>query len=253
MTRLTTDNGNTRRPVWSGDGRTISYVTTGGEGSAESGRQWHARTIVADGSSASAFDVLLERERQVYEVFFTPDRRGLLFREGGGGADADIGFVDLTTDSVSEAFLASEFAEVGMSLSPDGRWMTYVSDASGQNEVFVRPFPSAQSRVQVSTNGGSSPVWAHNGRELFFFGADNGLWVGTYAADSTFVVESRESLFDATSYYQESLGWRGFDVTQDDERFLMITGGGGSAGSDGEVNFIYIQNFFEELEERVGN
>ena len=245
MTRLTTDSGLTRRPVWSGDGRTISYVTDA-EGS------FHARTIVADGSSASAFELLLERERPVYEVFFTPDQRGLLFREGTG-ADSDMGFVDLTTDSVSEAFLASEFAEFDVSLSPDGRWMTYVSDASGQFEVFVRPFPSARSRVQVSTNGGISPVWAHNGRELFFFGADNGLWVATYAADSTFVVENRERLFDATSYYQELPVWRAFDVTRDDERFLMITGGGGSALSDGEVNFIYIQNFFEELEERVGN
>ena len=89
--------------------------------------------------------------------------------------------------------------------------------------------------------------------ELFFFGADNGLWVATYAADSMFVVESRERLFDATSYYQASTVWRGFDVTRDDERFLMITGAGGAALSDAEVNFIYIQNFFEELEERVGN
>ena len=246
MTRLTTDDGATRRPVWSGDGRTISYITS-------AGGAIHARTIVADGSSASAFEILLERERQVYEVFFTPDQRGLLFREGTG-ADADIGFVDLTTDSVSEAFLASEFAEFDASLSPDGRWMAYISDASGQFEVFVRPFPSAQSRVQVSTNEGYSPVWAHNGRELFFFGGDNWLYVATYTADSTFVVESRERLFDATSYYQEQVGWRGFDVARDDERFLMIRLAGSTAAqSDAEVNFIYIQNFFEELKERVGN
>ena len=246
MTRLTTDDGATRRPVWSGDGRRISYVTDA-EGS------FHARTIVADGSSASAFEVLLERERQVYEVFFTPDQRGLLFREGSG-ADGDIGFVDLTTDSVSEAFLSSEFAESDMSLSPDGRWMAYISNASGQVEVFVRPFPSAQSRVQVSTNEGYSPVWAHNGRELFFWGGDNWLYVATYTADSTSVVESRERLFDGTSYFQQSPAWRGFDVTRDDERFLMIRLAGSTAAqSDAQVNFIYIQNFFEELKERVGN
>ena len=78
MTRLTTDGGYTRRPVWSADGLTIAYMTNADGGS------YHARTIVADGSSASAFEVLLERERQVYEVFFTPDQQGLLFREGTG-------------------------------------------------------------------------------------------------------------------------------------------------------------------------
>ena len=131
--------------------------------------------------------------------------------------------------------------------------MAYISDASGQFELFVRPFPSAQSRVQVSTNGGFSPVWSHNGRELFFIGGDNWMYVATYTADSTFVVESRERLFDAAPYYQQAFGWRRFDVTRDDNRFLMIRFGGATSLTDPDVNFIYIQNFFEELKQRVGN
>ncbi len=249
MTRLTTDGGPRRRPAWSADGRTISYVTytTGGGGPR------HARTIVADGSSAGAFEVLLERERSVEEVVFTPDQRQLVFREGAG-ADGDIGFVDLATESVSEAVLASNFGEASVLLSPDGRWMAYVSDASGRREVFVRPFPSARSRVQVSTSGGASPVWAHNGRELFFVGEDDWLYAATYTADSTFVVEGRDRLFDFSSYYWDSPNWRVFDVTQDDQRFLAIRDvGGASDSSDTEVKFIYIQNFFEELKERMGN
>ena len=93
--RLTTDGAFTRRPVWSWEGRTIAYVTN-------AGGSYHARTIAADGSSTSAFEVLLERERQVYEVFFTPERGGLLVRKGTG-ASGGIGFVDLTRDSVPEA------------------------------------------------------------------------------------------------------------------------------------------------------
>ena len=161
LTRITTDSGWTRRPVWSADGRSISYVTD------ENGT-FEARTIAADGSSSGAFEVLLQREAGVMEVFFSPDQETLLFREGAVTQSADIGFVDLTTDSVSADMLGSEFIEFDVSLSPDGRWMAYGSNASGQAQVFVRPFPSARSRVQVSTDGGYSPVWAHNGRELFF-------------------------------------------------------------------------------------
>ena len=180
MTRLTTDSGWTRRPVWSRDGRTISCVTN-------APGFYEARTIAADGSSTGAFDVLLQRERGVYEILFTTDEEGLLFREDAIEQNADIGLVDLATDSVSE-ILATDFIEGEVSLSPDGRWLAYVSDASGQLDVFVRPFPlSARSRVQVSTNGGHDPVWAHNGRELFFVDGEDWMSVAAYTADSAFV------------------------------------------------------------------
>jgi len=75
------------------------------------------------------------------EVFFSPDQETLLFREGDAAQSADIGFVDLTTDSVSADMLGAEFIEFDVILSPDGRWMAYVSNASGQAQVFVRPLP----------------------------------------------------------------------------------------------------------------
>ena len=65
-------------------------------------------------------------------------------------------------------------------------------------------------------------------------------------------MESRERLFDATPYYQEAAGWSAFDVTEDDERFLLIIRTGATQ-PDSEGSFIYIQNFFEELKERVSN
>ena len=67
----------------------------------------------------------------------------------------------------------------------------------------------------------------------------------------TFSVERRERLFDTSQYYGEDPGWRFFDVARDDQRFLMIRSSGQAPGS--EVKFIYVQNFFEELKERVGN
>ena len=68
------------------------------------------------------------------------------------------------------------------------------------------------------------------------------------------MVDGRERLFDTQRFAWENDAWRGFDVNRDDDRFLMITNSGGTGTfSEGEVRFIYIQNFFEELKERVGN
>ena len=72
-------------------------------------------------------------------------------------------------DSAAVPLQVTEFAERSISLSPDGRWLAYVSTRSGRNEVYVRPFPDAGASLQqVSTDGGTEPVWAHSGRQLFY-------------------------------------------------------------------------------------
>lgn len=244
LTRLTTDPGFTRRPVWTEDGRNISYVTN------ETGL-YEARIIPADGSTAGSFEVLLQRERAVYEVFFTPDESGVLFREGNANIGAaDLGILNLETNEVEEGFLASDFNERAVSLSPDGKWMAYASNASGRDEVFVRPFPSKSGRTPISNAGGTNPVWAHNGSELFFIDAEGWMSVARFRADDEFVVESRTRLFDASPYRQWSPDWRRFDVESTDERFLMVRTVGGEDGL--ERNFVVIRNFFEEVLERVG-
>jgi hypothetical protein len=106
--------------------------------------------------------------------------------------------------------------------------MAYVSDASGRAEVYVRPHPGADARTQVSTNRGMSPVWAHNGSELFYIDGDGWMTVAIYGADPTFTVSDRQRLFQAQgAYFGAGTYWRVFDVASDDERFLMIAFGGG--------------------------
>jgi serine/threonine-protein kinase len=243
LTRLTTGEGFTRRPAWSPDGRTIAYVTQDTVG----GR---TKTVRADGSSAGRSEVLLEAEGGVWEVFFTQGGTELLYRRGGANVgQADIGRVALDSRESPEDLLATGFNEFGMSLSPDERWMAYTSSSSGDFEVFVRPYPDMSTRVQVSTDGGTNAVWGHNGRELFYIGGDGWLWSATYAADSDFSVTGRERLFDASGFYRFSDQWRGYDVTSDDERFLMIRPLG---QTQLDVDFVYVQNYWDELRERVG-
>jgi serine/threonine-protein kinase len=163
-----------------------------------------------------------------------------------------MGFLDLETGEVNDALLASRFNERAIALSPDGRRLAYVSDVTGRDEVFVRPFPDTGSgQRQVSRNGGIEPVWAHNGTELFYReGPSGSMMVATYTALPTFEVTNREALFDASAYHAgEGLSWHSYDVANDDRRFVMIRGVQGDEGDPGRL--IVVRNWFTELGERL--
>ena len=118
--------------------------------------------------------------------------------------------------------LATASMETQPSLSPDGRFMAYASDLSGQFEVYVRPFPDGNRWVrQVSTRGGSSPLWGRSGRELFYISEDEALVVATIDAESEFRITSRRELFSVTGYYMDFVNPT-YDVSPDDERFVML-------------------------------
>jgi hypothetical protein len=214
---------------------------------------------------------LLRRERGVFEVVFTPDERGLIFRTGNASAGlADLGFVELGTDTEGVDLLASPYNERAMDLSPDGRWLAYVSDASNnRDEVYVRPFPNVDTgQVTVSRAGGVEPVWAHNGREIFYRTGETGasssalrgnhMMVATYVTEPAFRIESRDTLFDATQYALSpgpvagpiATTWHAYDVTGDDQRFAMIRNTPLSGGGE-SPRIVFVQNFVEELRERA--
>jgi hypothetical protein len=250
LTMLTTDDGYTRRPVWAPDGQTIAYVTN------EDGGAFAARTIRADGSSASVFEILLARDRGVHDFAFSRDGATLVFTEGEPPDDpSDLVSVGLTSGTDAVPLFASDFAEYALALSPDEQWIAYTATTpAGGQEVYVRPYPAADTRIQVSTNGGFGPVWAHERQELFYIDGDGWMSVAMYETDPDFVVTDRERLFDAeTRFYGETRAWRMFDVAQDDERFLMILDAGGLSSEERQaIRVFYVQNYWGELLERVG-
>jgi serine/threonine-protein kinase len=241
---LTTDSlRRNRRPVWSADGRTVTYIAYA--------EDTVAHRIRSDGSDVGVFEVLLDRDRPVWEIAYTPDETGVLFREGSAEAgQADLGYLDLVEDSIHEGLLASNFNERAVALSPDGRWMAYVSNVTGRDEVYVRPFPSVEaSRTQVSRNGGREPVWGRSGQDLFYRDLSNGwLTVASYLADSTFLVQEQEGLFDASGYYVRP-DWRAYDVTRNDQRFVFLRP---VASERLDFSLILFRDFFTELKARVG-
>ena len=134
----------------------------------------------------------------------------------------DIGIVSLEggADSGVTPLLGTMFNERNAEVSPDGRWMAYESDESGQSEVYVRPFPDVDAgRWQVSTGGGMQPVWARNGGELFYRSGDAVMSVPVETSAS-FVSGNPVVLF--TGQYAPSLGGRNYDVSPDGQRFLML-------------------------------
>jgi hypothetical protein len=185
----------------------------------------------------------------VFPSVFVPDGRALItYGDVGGSGQDDISIVSLEGAGQLAPLLHSTFAERNPDLLPDGRWLAYESDESGQLEIYVRPFPDVDGgRWQVSTDGGSQPLWARNGRELFFRAGD-AVIVVPVEAGSGFAPGSPTVLFEGQ--YAETLGGRNYDVSPDGQRFLMLKESGPDGGA-AQARFIVVENWFEELRQRV--
>jgi serine/threonine-protein kinase len=103
-------------------------------------------------------------------------------------------------------------------MSPDGRWLAYTSESTGRNEIWVRPFPGPGPAVRISSNGGVEPVWARNGKELFYIEGGNMIAV-TVEAGAAFDFQPPARLFESS--YGLSQQPPSYDVTPDG-RFVMI-------------------------------
>ena len=199
--------------------------------------------------------LVLDTEFDLLEVLHSPDGQWLVYREETGtDVDDDIYAIRVGADGVEgDAFAVAEteFSERAPAISPDGRWLAYQSSQSGRGEeVYVRPFPPVAGSVllQVSANGGFSPVWAHDGRELFYRNGLNELVAVQVSGDATFTAGEEEVLFAAADY-MAGQGHAMYDVSPDDQRFVMLRIGDLESGS----GLILVENWAEELDGRVGN
>ncbi len=156
--------------------------------------------------------------------------------------------MELGSEVTSTPVVVTPANEFAFSLSPDERWIAYVSDVSGQNEVFVQALEGG-GRTQVSTGGGVEPVWARTGDEIFYRDAEGWMVSASIGTDPTFFVENRARLFN-TAGLRGVAGYRAYDATADAQRFLMIEFIGAGTGED--LDLILVRNWFEEVKERIG-
>ena len=160
---------------------------------------------------------------------WTPDGRWLIFIGGTPTTGADVMQMALDGTRRVTPLVQSPFAERNLRVSPDGRWLAYEANDSGRFEIYVRPFPEVNSgHWQVSTAGGTRPLWARSGQELFYASPTGALmrvrverassWAATVPA-----LLVKEGYFTIPA----ANGGPTYDISPDGQRFLMIKEGGG--------------------------
>ncbi|MGQ0704477.1 MAG: protein kinase domain-containing protein [Gemmatimonadales bacterium] len=207
-TRLTFE-GRSQFPEWSPDGKRISFASIVGGG----GLLW----VPAMGGEV---DTLLPSPAgEFYEGFITRDQRTIVYRRGA--IPGDIHYVRRDSVGSPHPVSASRFDERSPVLSPEERWIAYVSNESGRDEVYVRPFPSGEGRWQVSAAGGTEPRWRRDGTELFYRNADT-VFAVQVTTRPGFVLGRRTALF--TANYLTNPRHPTWDVHPRGNQFLFVSG-----------------------------
>ena len=233
-------DGDDAMPRWHPDGQRIAFA------SRERGvfnLYWRA----AD--ATGTVDRLTTSPNRQFPTSWSRDGTRLLFYECS--QSCDLGVLSLEGEPTAELVLETQFNEVDPALSPDGRWVAYMSNQSGQQEIYVRPFPDVDARQRlVSTDGGQQPVWGPEGRELFYWSPAGFMGVPV-ETDPTFARGGTpEVLFDLGPY-QFSVG-RNHALAPDGERLLMIKAGTATTDSTAPAaQIVLVENWFEELQRLV--
>jgi len=149
----------------------------------------------------------------------------------------------------------STFNEKNGIVSPDGRWLAYDANDSGQYEIWVRPFPNANSeKWQVTTTGGTRPLWSPNGQELFYVSPTGAVMrVGVERGPSWAVTTPTVAVKQGHFTTQGGFPARSYDITRDGQKFLMIKTTGVSDRSTAPARLVVVQNWVQELERLVPN
>ena len=155
----------------------------------------------------------------------------------------------LRTGGTIERFRTTPFSESRPELSPDGRWILYLSDESGQWEVYLQPYPGPGERVQVSLAGGRQPSWSRDGHEIFYRAGGDLMVVLFDAFDERTEppVGRPHTLIAGGGQMSNSSFYRYYDAAPDAQSFVMVA----SAPSERRREIRVVLNWLEELTERL--
>jgi serine/threonine-protein kinase len=234
LTRLTFDGAQNDSPAWTPDGERISFRSNR-EGAPNI--YWQ----MADGSGRA--ERLSTGQRAPVPGAWSSDGQLLTFQQATAATGRDIWVLRLS-DRTAEPFLQTRAIEGAPRLSPDGRWLAYVSDESGRPEVYVQPYPGPGGKWQISTDGGTEPVWNPAGPELFYRSGAR-MMVVSVATEGGFAAGRPDVLFEGEYVNSQfPLTAVAYDVSPDGQRFLVVKEEPTGAAPP-HINVVV--NWFEEL------
>ncbi|SPF55171.1 Serine/threonine protein kinase (fragment) [Candidatus Sulfopaludibacter sp. SbA4] len=191
----------------------------------------------------------------------SPDGRRIAFSrlDSSSGNDLwtlplDLSDPDRPKPGEPELFLREPGEQANPVFSPDGRWIAYSSLSGTVTQVFVRPFPNTPSagKWQISTNGGTFPVWSRNGKEIWYFAPDNRVMVVSCIAKGASLAPDKPRLWSPAPIIGAGLVAWNFDLAPDGKRILALPATPMSEGDEkGSVHVTVLLNFFDELKRRL--
>jgi len=211
LSRLTHGPASNFNPIWPRDGRHVLYTSER--------PVFDIYQKSADGSGVE--EPVLTTPTDKYPLSISPDGQTLLYSSSDNVTQDDLWLAPLAQTKTAKPFLASPFSEPNGMISPDGQWVVYQSNESGQPEIYVVDFPGGGNRVQVSSNGGSEPVWSRNGKELFYR-SGNQLIAVPIENGKSFTTAAAHALFEAAFITNPDFGMPAYDVSPDAQKFYFV-------------------------------
>jgi serine/threonine protein kinase len=255
MTRLTFDAYFNDLPLWTPDGKRIAFLS-------QQEREYKVYWKASNGTGTEDLLGSVPSLAMFFPSTWSGDGKNLVLTMLNQQAvrdtqPFDIGIISMEGDHKWRPLLQAKYNEAQPQISPDGRWMAYTSNESGQYEVYVRPFPDVEKgKWQVSTSGGDSPLWSRDCRELLYRSGDAVMAVSV-KTEPDFSLETPKILFQGTyvsSDISSSYDLVTWDISLDGKRFLMMkpmksTEKAPEAEVPRRINIVL--NWFEELKQRV--
>jgi serine/threonine-protein kinase len=242
LTRLTFSEDTDTEQIWSPDGSELAFGSNRGH---------KATTLFRKPSDGSGEEqVIAPTDVDVWPTSWSPDGKHIAF--SASRKTFDVGVVALGAKPEYQWPVATGFVEIDPAFSPDGRWIAYTSNESGQSQIYVRPFPSGTGRWQISDSPGGYPRWSRDGRELFYR-SDGGIMVAAIEPTGAGLRTGKPQLLFKGNFRGGAAGlslasnvFADYDVAPDGRSFVMFPSGAGDHGDRAGLVTL-VTNWFDEL------
>jgi serine/threonine-protein kinase len=246
MTRLTFEAGFDAGPIWTPDGKRITYA------SEQKGKQQSIYWRNADGTGEA--QLLLETKDATFPQAWSPDGKTLAFQQRAPDTGWDMWLLPMEGDEKSgwkpgtpREFLKTPATESGASISPDGRWIAYNSNESGEFQIYVRPLHGEGGKWQVSSAPGVFPRWAKNGKELFFRTYDSQIMMARYRVVGSSFQHDKPELWSPGQFSGRGTN-SNFDLAPDGKQIAVLKIAEATENTEKRIDkIVLVQNVFEEL------